>query len=79
MVYKINNAVIVTENVLASNGIVHELDTVLSVPGAEYPPKPTATSTPTATPPTAAKTSSAMSTTLIMATMTSFFGWLLMA
>ena len=81
MVYKINNATIVTVNVLASNGIIHELDTVLAVSGAEYPPKPTAPSTPTATPPTAAKppTSSAMSTTLIMATMTSFFGWLLMA
>jgi uncharacterized surface protein with fasciclin (FAS1) repeats len=49
-VYVINNAVIVAPDVLANNGIIHGISSVLEVPGAEFP-GPTAPTT--ATPPTA--------------------------
>jgi hypothetical protein len=38
-VYKVNNATIVSANILASNGIIHLLCSVLVVPGADYPPQ----------------------------------------
>ena len=89
-IYKIDNATITNDNVLASNGIIHGLDSVLIVPGAEYPPPTTATLAPIATPPATAPTavrpptntsasSTAISTTmLVVAMLTSLFGWFLM-
>ena len=41
-IYTVNDATIVTEDVLANNGIIHGLASVLDVPGAEYPPPATA-------------------------------------
>jgi uncharacterized surface protein with fasciclin (FAS1) repeats len=35
--YRVNNVTITQENILARNGIVHGLDSVLEVPGTEYP------------------------------------------
>ena len=52
--YIVNNATIVNENILANNGIIHGLASILEVPGTEYTPQtatPTTVSPPTATPP----------------------------
>jgi uncharacterized surface protein with fasciclin (FAS1) repeats len=49
-VYMVNNATIVNPNVLAINGIIHALDSVLVVPGAEYPPVHSSTPFPTVSP-----------------------------
>jgi uncharacterized surface protein with fasciclin (FAS1) repeats len=82
--YKVNNATIVMENVLANNGIIHALDTVLAVPGAEYPPLPmaptgTSPTAPSATPPTASDSAISSTTTVMMATMMAFIGSVWMA
>ena len=45
--YSINNATIAFPDVLANNGIIHGISSVLSVPGTEYPP-PTTPTGPTA-------------------------------
>jgi uncharacterized surface protein with fasciclin (FAS1) repeats len=57
-VYKIDNATISIPDVLANNGIIHGISSVLAVPGTEYPPvskpsAPSAPTAPTAKPPTA--------------------------
>jgi hypothetical protein len=46
-IYKVNNATIVNPNVLEINSIIHALDSVLVVPGAEYPPVNLSTPFPT--------------------------------
>ena len=80
-VYSVNNATISRENTLANNGIIHGLAAVLDVPGAEYPPPAPSPSAPTATPPSAKPPSSSgvMSQTFMVAAMTSFLGWCMMA
>ena len=92
VIYYVNNATISMPNTLANNGIIHGIESVLSVPGAEYPPKataPSAPTTPTATPPSrtpptakppSASSSSAVATTYVMVTtMSAFLGWFMMA
>jgi transforming growth factor-beta-induced protein len=62
-VYKVNNATIVNPNVLAINGIIHALDSILVVRGAEYPPvNSTKPSGPTAPTPAGAPTVKAPTT-----------------
>ena len=93
--YKVNNATISDPNILASNGIIHALGSVINVTGAEYPPlanstapsapmaAPSAPRAPSATPPVKAPTTSgAMSSGsagIALVTMSSIFGWWLMA
>jgi hypothetical protein len=49
--YKVNNATIVTSNALVNNSIIHALSFVFVVPGAEYPPQNSTTSSdPSASP-----------------------------
>jgi transforming growth factor-beta-induced protein len=67
-VYKVNNATIVDPNILAINGIIHSLGSVLVVPGAEYPPvNSTTPSGPTAPTPARAPTVKAPTTSDAMA------------
>jgi uncharacterized surface protein with fasciclin (FAS1) repeats len=82
-VYMIDNATISTPNVLANNGIIHGISSVLAVPGTEYPPvskpsAPSAPSAPTAKPPTT-PTSDAIVHGSVVAFVMAFLGVLAMA
>jgi transforming growth factor-beta-induced protein len=78
-VYKVNSATIGRPNVLANNGIIHALDSVLVVPGAEYPPVnsttpsgPTPARAPTVKAPT---TSDAMTRGYVAGFLFAGIGW----